>query len=89
MSIQNELFYMKTFPVPLLSCHVPLLYAFHFFILVKQDKKKYKQAKKLLDLLGIVWLVFYSHSAYEQSKDECREQQQNEGEIVENAALLF
>lgn len=39
---------MKTFPVPLLSCHLPLLYAFHFFILVKQDKKKAsKQAKKI------------------------------------------
>lgn len=47
MSIQNELFYMKTFPVPLLSCHVPLLYAFHFFILVKQDKKKIQASKKI------------------------------------------
>lgn len=67
----------------------PCCMPFTFLSWLSRIKKKYKQAKKLLDLLGIVWLVFYSHSAYEQSKDECREQQQNEGEIVENAALLF
>lgn len=80
---------MKTFSVPLLGCHVPLLLPFTFLSWLSRIKKKQASKKQLLDLLGLVCFVFCSHSVYEQSKDECGEQQHNEGESVENAALLF
>lgn len=81
---------MKTFSVPLLGCQVPLLLPFTFLSWLSRIKKSKQASKKqLLDLLGLVCFVFCSHSVYEQSKDECREQQQNEGESVENAVLYF